>query len=50
MVDLPDIARTGPHEKLKGVIYLEVKPDDPANQGIVDLRLAPGNKNGNVFS
>jgi hypothetical protein len=48
VADLPDIARTGPYEILKGVIYLEVNPDDPANQGIVDLRLAPRNKNGNV--
>ena len=46
--DLPDIARTGPYEILKGVIYLEVNPDDPANKDIVDLRLAPRNKNGNV--
>jgi hypothetical protein len=46
--DLPDIARTGPYEILKGVIYLEVNPDDPANRDIVDLRFAPRNKNGNV--
>ena len=46
--DLPDIAKTGPYEILKGVIYLEVNPDDPANKDIVDLRLAPRNKNGNV--
>ncbi len=48
IADLPDIARTGPYEIVKGVIYLELNPDDPANQGIVDLRLAPRNKNGNV--
>jgi len=48
ITNLPDINTTGPYEILKGVIYLEVDPDDPANQGIVDLRLAPRNKNGNV--
>jgi len=48
IADLPDIARTGPYEILKGVICLEVNPDDPANKDIVDLRLAPRNKNGNV--
>lgn len=48
IADLPDIAKTGPYEILKGVIYLEVNPDDPANKDIVDLRLAPRNRNGNV--
>ena len=48
VADLPDIAKTGPYEILKGVIYLEVNPDDPANKDIVDLRLAPRNRNGNV--
>jgi hypothetical protein len=46
--DLPDIAKTGPYEVLKGVIYLEVNPNDPANEDIVDLRLAPRNSSGNV--
>jgi len=46
--DVPDIARTGPYEILKGVMYLEVDPNDPANKDIVDLQLAPRNKNGNV--
>jgi hypothetical protein len=41
-------SRSGPYEILKGVIYLEVNPDDPANKDIVDLRLAPRNQNGNV--
>jgi hypothetical protein len=48
IADLPDIASTGPYEILKGVIYLEVNPDDPANNDIIDLRFAPRNKNGNV--
>jgi len=48
MADVPGIARTGPYEILTGVIYLEVNPNDPANQDIVDLRLAPRNQNGNV--
>ena len=33
VANVPDIARTGPYEIVKGVIYLEVNPDDPANQG-----------------
>ncbi len=48
IADLPDIARTGSYEILKGVIYLEVNPDDPANKDIIDLRFAPRNQNGNV--
>lgn len=48
IADLPDVSTTGPYEILKGVLYLEVNPDDPANGDIFDLRLAPRNQNGNV--
>ena len=48
ILDLSGTTKTGPYEILKGIIYLEVNPDDPANKDIVDLRLAPRNKNGNV--
>ncbi|MGB8952944.1 MAG: alpha/beta hydrolase domain-containing protein [Candidatus Aminicenantales bacterium] len=41
-------SRSGSYEVIKGIIYLEVDPDDPANQLIVDLRLAPRNSRGNV--
>ena len=40
--------RSGSYEILKGVIYLEVDPDDPANQLIVDLKYAQTNEHGNV--
>lgn len=39
---------SGPYEKIKGIIYLEVNPDNPANKLIVDLNLAPINSRGNV--
>jgi len=38
----------GPYEVIKGIIYLEVDPDNPANQMIVDLKLAKRNRRGNV--
>lgn len=41
-------SRSGPYEVIKGMIYLEVDPDDPANQLIVDLKLAERNSRGNV--
>ena len=41
-------SRSGPYEVIKGMIYLEVDPDDPANQLIVDLKLARRNSRGNV--
>jgi len=40
--------RIGPYEVIKGIIYLEVNPDDPANRLIVDLKLAERNSRGNV--
>ncbi|MHC4118083.1 MAG: alpha/beta hydrolase domain-containing protein [Planctomycetota bacterium] len=40
--------RSGTYEKMTGKIYLEVDPDNPANQLIVDLDLAEVNRRGNV--
>ena len=40
--------QVGPYEKITGRLYVEVSPDDPANQRIVDLKLAPRNKEGKV--
>ncbi len=45
---LPELIQTGPYEVIKGIIYLEVDPEHPANQQIVDLKLAPRNGRGNV--
>ena len=39
---------SGPYEKLKGRIHIEVDPDDPANAQIHDLKLAPRNPRGRV--
>lgn len=39
---------TGNYQILKGIIYFEVDPFNLVNQHIVDLELAPGNKDGNV--
>lgn len=44
----PDHNRSGPYEVIKGMLYLEVDPDDPANQRIVDIKLAKRNRRGNV--
>ena len=44
----PEHLRSGPYEVIKGIIYLEVDPNDPANQLIVDLKLAERNHRGNV--
>lgn len=44
----PDHSRSGPYEQIKGMLYLEVDPDDPANQQIVDIKLARRNRRGNV--
>jgi hypothetical protein len=41
-------SRSGPYEIIRGIIYLEVDPDDPANQRIVDLILALRNSRGKV--
>lgn len=46
--DWPEQSPTGPYEVIKGLIYLEVDPDDPANQLIVDLALADRNQRGKV--
>jgi hypothetical protein len=46
--DLPELIGIGPYEVIKGIIYLEVNPDNPANQQIVDLKLAPRNSRGYV--
>jgi hypothetical protein len=40
--------RAGPYEVIRGIIYLEVDPQNPANRRIVDLMLAPRNSRGNV--
>ena len=46
--DLPELIHTGPYEVIRGIIYLEVDPDNPANQQIADLKLAPRNSHGQV--
>ena len=38
----------GPYEKLVGTIYFAVDPDNPANQIITDIALAPRNADGLV--
>ena len=48
VLDLPELIHTGPYEVIKGMIYLEVDPDHPANRRIVDLKLAPRNARGRV--
>jgi len=40
--------QVGPYERIKGRIWIEIDPADPANRGIVDLRLAPKNERGKV--
>lgn len=40
--------RSGLYEVLRGLIHLEVDPDDPANRLITDLALADRNPRGNV--
>ena len=40
--------RSGPYEVIKGIIHLEVDPDNPANRRIVDLELAGRNSRGKV--
>ena len=44
----PEHIRSGPYEEIKGILYLEVDPNDPANQLIVDLKLAEPNNRGLV--
>jgi hypothetical protein len=48
VADWPADSRPGAYEVLKGMIYLEVDPDDPANRLIADLKLAERNRRGNV--
>ena len=40
--------RTGAYEKIVGRLHLEVDPDAPANDRVVDLKLAPRNARGKV--
>src|SRR5262245_62107815 len=40
----------GPYEKLVGKVDFGLDPDDPANDAIVDLKLAPRNARGEVES
>jgi hypothetical protein len=40
--------QAGPYERITGRLYLEVDPQDPANQRVVDLKLAPRNADGKV--
>lgn len=42
------MSKYGPYEVIKGIIYFEVDPDNPANLQIVDLKLAPRNSRGRV--
>ncbi len=46
--DWPGLNHVGLYEVIKGVIYFEVDPDNPANQTIVDLQLANRNSEGGV--
>jgi hypothetical protein len=46
--DQPALIRSGPYEIIKGIIYLEVDPENPANQKIIDLKLALRHNRGNV--
>ncbi|MCP4546353.1 MAG: tetratricopeptide repeat protein [bacterium] len=48
MTDEFDTTATGPYEVLKGIIHLEVDPDNPANRQIIDLELADRNERGLV--
>jgi len=43
-----EFGTAGAYEKLVVRLYIEVSPDDPANQRIVDLKLAPRNDRGRV--
>jgi hypothetical protein len=40
--------RSGPYEKIVGRLHFEVSPDDAANAGITDIKLAPRNSRGRV--
>src|SRR5262249_6873694 len=43
-----EFGEVGPYEKLVGVAKFEVDPEHPRNKAIVDLSLAPRNKDGKV--
>ncbi len=40
--------RSGQYESIRGKMYLQVDPDDPANQRVADLKLADRNQSGKV--
>ncbi len=42
------MSKYGPYEIIKGIIYLEVDPQNPANEEIVDLKFAARNGGGKV--
>jgi len=44
----PEYSQYGPYEIIKGIIYLEVDPNSPANDLIVDLKYAPRDEYGRV--
>lgn len=46
--DAPEDGPAGQYEVIKGIIYLEVDPDNPMNRSIVDLKHAERNSRGNV--
>ncbi len=46
--DGQSFGEVGPYERLVGSLYLEVDPDDPANQRITDIHHAPVNQRGRV--
>jgi hypothetical protein len=46
--EAPEHERSGPYEVLKGIVHLEVDPDNPTNRRIVDLHLAERNDRGRV--
>jgi len=43
-----DFGETGPYEKLAGIARFAVDPDHPRNKDIIDLHLAPRNREGRV--
>jgi hypothetical protein len=45
-----EFGTSGPYERLSGRLFLEVEPDHPANQRIIDLGLAPRNERGGSSS
>ena len=48
ILDGKPFSTAGPYEKITARVYFAVHPDDPHNQGIVDLDKAPRNANGEV--